>query len=143
MIFGRGCADEASEAAFSGRFCGFPHSTATRLPYGHQLTSDHVQVRQGKGGKQPSGVLRQPSVPHLAEAPEALHHVEGVLAARSGCRTQPVEFALMLSERPTRVGSAIDPVAHSVLLGGDAVQLAPVGLTPIQLPLRAGASAAG
>src|SRR5579863_3770570 len=98
MNFGRGCADEASEAAFSGRFCGFPRSAATCLPYWHQLPPDHIQVRQGKGGKQPCGVLRQPSVTHLAEAPETLHHVEGVLAARSGCRAQPVEFALMLGE---------------------------------------------
>src|SRR6185312_2107463 len=121
---------------FSGRFCGFPRSAATRLPYGHQLASDHVQVRQSEGGKQPRGVLRKPSVADLAEAPEALHHVEGMLAPGSGCRTQAVEVALVLGERPTWVGSAVHAIAHPVIFRRDAMQLAPVGLVAIKLPLR-------
>ncbi len=97
MIFRRGCVDVAFEAAFAGRFCGFPRSAATRLPYGHQLPPHHVQVRQSKGSKQPCGVLGKTPVAHFAEPPQGFHHVESVLAASSGCRAQTVEPALVFT----------------------------------------------
>ena len=50
----------------------------------------------------PRRVLRQASVAHLGEAPQALHHVEGMLAASPGGRAQAVELAAgtRLSGRP-------------------------------------------
>lgn len=74
-------------------------SQETRLPRRHQAPSEQVQVRQRKGSEQPRGVLRQAPVAHLAEAPQPLHHVKGMLSASSGAGADAIDPFLILGER--------------------------------------------
>src|SRR6266545_959333 len=79
-------------------------SRQTQLLRGQQAPSQQVQIRQRKGGEQPRGVLRQTSIAHLAETPQVLNDLEGMLAARPGARAQLVDASLVLGEWPMARG---------------------------------------
>src|SRR5437764_2247815 len=108
-------------------FC-LSRSASTRPLRCQQAPSDQIQVRQREGGEQPGGVLGQAPVTHLGEAPQALHDMEGVLAAGPNGRTQAVEPPLGRAESMTVVGPAVNPVANASGAGRLAMRLAPVRL---------------
>ncbi|MEQ1756791.1 MAG: hypothetical protein ABL986_00615 [Vicinamibacterales bacterium] len=74
------------------------------------------------------GVLRQPAIADLREAPETLDHVEGVLAAGAGLRAPAINRALPGRERLLLRAASVDAVAHPVVLRTLAVELAPLRL---------------
>src|SRR5580658_1952658 len=110
-------------------------SASTLLLRWQQAAPDHVQVRQREHREQPCRVLCQPAIAHLGKAPQLLHHPEGVLAAGAGCRAQAVDPAVIRTEWGMAIRPAVHTVTHPVLLGGNAMHLAPVRLVPVQLPL--------
>src|SRR5262244_1212509 len=56
-----------------------------------QLAADQVEVRQREEAEGPRQVLGDPAVAHLGEPPQALDHVEWVLAAGPGARPRPID----------------------------------------------------
>ena len=94
----------------------------------HQPPSRQVQVGQGKHRQCPGGVLVQPAVAHLGEAPQVLDHVEGMLATRPPPGAGPVDGFVPLGQHSPRPGPAVDPVANP---GVPAVL--PVILRPLRL----------
>src|ERR1700730_18314443 len=112
-------------------------SAPTRLLRCQKTAPDHIQVRQCEHRKEPSGVLRQPAIAHFGKAPQALHHVKGMLAAGASSRAQAVDLSMVGTERSVAVGPAVDAVTHSVLLGRDPMHLAPISLVAVQLSLGA------
>src|SRR5262249_60725988 len=56
-----------------------------------QLAADQVEVCQRKQTEGARQVLGDPAVAHLGEAPQALDHVERVLAACPGARPRPID----------------------------------------------------
>jgi hypothetical protein len=126
--------DVASQSVSLGSFSPSP---GARSLWRVQASSQQVQVRQRKGGKQPRSVLRQASVAHLGKAPQALHDTEGMFTAGPGGRAQAVESALERTQRPARVGTAVDAVTDATLQCALAVRLAPVRLIAKDLALLA------
>src|SRR6516165_1645143 len=79
-------------ARFAGpvRWCSRRSQDAPHLRR-QQLATDQVEVRQGKQAEGPRQILGEAAIPDLGEAPQALDHVEGVLAARPGPRPRPID----------------------------------------------------
>src|SRR5579864_5189646 len=81
-------------------FLPFACSPGTRSLWREQTSSEQIQVRECKSGKEPRGVLGQAAIAHLREAPQSLHHMKGVFATSSRGRAQAVESALQSAQRP-------------------------------------------
>src|SRR3970282_263014 len=73
-------------------------SQETRLPRWQQSSPQQIQIRQRKGREQPRGVLRQSPIAHFAEPPQALHHMEGMLAAGARLGANSVDPLLLFAE---------------------------------------------
>src|SRR5665213_893643 len=111
------------------------YSPGTRSLWRDQSSSEHVEIGQREGREQACGVLGQSPVAHLGKAPQALDHMKGVLAARPGAGTNPVDELVMLGERLVLAAATVDPVTDATDLCTLAVKLAPVRLIPEQLLL--------
>ena len=66
--------------------CRFLRSASTLLLRWQQAAPDHVQIRQREHREQSGGVLGQSAVAHLGEAPQLLHHPEGMLTTGASRR---------------------------------------------------------
>src|SRR5438876_3967617 len=115
----------------------FARSASTPLLRRQQATPDHVEIGQCEHGKQTRRILCQPAVAHLAETPEALDHVESVLATCTDPRAQAVEPTLVLAQGYMAIGTAVDAIADPALAGRLPMSLAPVGLVSVHHPLCA------
>ena len=121
---------ETFREAFVLSFCRsnskFSSSQDVLRPWRQQSSSHEVQVRQREHGEQACRVLRQSPVAHLGEAPQLLHDTKGMLAASPSCRAQAVQMSLMGTERLASVWPTVHSISHPMLLGREAVHLAPV-----------------
>src|SRR5262249_30598094 len=104
-----------------------------------QLAADQVEVCQRKETEGARQVLGDPAVAHLGEAPQALDHVERVLAARPGARPRPIDRPPAYGQRLVRAGGpSIHPIAHARGLEGLPIRGLPIRLVSIEdtlLPL--------
>src|SRR5436190_24190730 len=100
-----------------------------------QQSSPHkVQIGQREDGKRARRVLSQTKVTNHGEAPQALDHMKGVLAARSAARSRPVDGALILGQRMVLgLGSAVDAIANPGVLALLPMIFAPIRLVPVKL----------
>ena len=98
-----------------------------------QSSSEQIQVREREGREQPRGVLRQAAVAHLGEAPQALDHMEGVLA-----RARPRDRNRLMradARSADALGpAAVDSVADAARFSALPMRFAPVRLIPEHLP---------
>jgi hypothetical protein len=102
-----------------------------------ELPTEQVEIGQGEGREEAGGVLGQPAVAHLREAPEPLHHVKRVLAAGPRLRALPVGASLRGGQRPLVRAAAVDAVPDAVGGGALAVKLAPIRLVGVECLLLA------
>src|SRR5215469_9926201 len=94
-----------------------------------QLAADEVEVRQGEKAEGARQILGDPAVAHLGEAPQPLHHVERVLAARPGPRPGPIDGSPPRAQRLVGSGgAAIHPIAYARGLEGLPIRFLPVRL---------------
>ena len=98
-----------------------------------QFMPEHVQVRQGKRGQDTSRVLRETAVPHLREAPQALHHMKHVLHATPRTRARLVDAIPVGGARAAPI-HAIDAARRFPL---HLVRLLPIRLVAEQRPFLA------
>src|SRR5271168_4243921 len=101
-----------------------------------QLTTQLVEIGQGKHGLRPRQVLGQAAVSHFVEAPQMLDHPKRMLAAGAGPRAHSVDHPPAFAQRPAR-RSPIDPIAHPARGERLAVGFLPVRLIAKNLPLLA------
>ncbi len=80
---GKKCRSARTLGCRGAAFLRICRSAPTRVPQWHQAPSEQVEIGQRKGDVESGGVLGQTPVTHLGEAPQALDHVEGVLATRA------------------------------------------------------------
>src|SRR5882724_8264705 len=112
-------------------------SASTPLLRRQQAAPDHVKVSEGEHCEEARRVLRQPPIANLPKAPQMLDDLKGMLSAGPSRRAQPVHSTLVGTERLASIGTAVHPIAHPVLLGSEAVQLAPISLVSVQCALLA------
>src|ERR1035438_5748100 len=124
------CAARSATPRYCCAFRVFRYSSrspGTRPLWRQQSTPQQIQVRQRKGGVQPCGVLRQPTVANLAKAPQALDHMKDVLDTGSGRGTPTVDDPLVLGQRSART-APIDPISDAGRQRALSMRLVPVGL---------------
>jgi hypothetical protein len=109
--------------------------TSTRPLRRQQSTPQQTQVRQRKCGIQPPSVLGQAAVvANLAEAPQALDHMEGMLDTGPGRGTPAVDEPLVLAQRPAS-RAPIDPIMDAERQRTLTMPFVPVGLNVEHLSL--------
>src|SRR6266404_6024958 len=98
-----------------------------------ELASDGIEIRQCKHDVRARQVFREPAIADLREAPQPLHHKEGMFAAspraRAGAIDLPPPFAQRVVPAP---GAPIDAVADSTRLVRVPIGLLPVGLVAVE-----------
>src|SRR3974390_481816 len=99
--------------------------SSTPLLRRQQPSPHHVQVGQSKHGVKARRVLCQAAVTHLGKAPQLLDDTKGVLAAGARGGPSAVHSSPVLTQRLLRPRAAVDLIAHAMLLGSEAVHLAP------------------
>src|SRR5262245_36803352 len=87
-------------------------SKGTPLPRGAQSSAGQIEVGESKHRECASRVLRQAPVSHLGEAPQSLHHVEGMLASGANPRASTVDLSPTLVQWSRRMRAPIDSVAQ-------------------------------
>src|SRR5262249_4195829 len=98
-----------------------------------QLAADQVEIRQREETEGARQVLGEAAVADLAEAPQALHDVERVLATRPGPRPGAIDGPPPRAQRFVgRGGAAIHPVAHTLDFERLAIRFLPVRLVPVE-----------
>src|SRR5512143_72060 len=112
----------------------FPVSSDGLRLWWQQQAPREGQVRQGKHGQRSYRVLVEPTVAHLAEAPQPLHHVEGMLTARPLPRAGAIDRLLALGQGASRLGPPVDAVGNPGLSAVLPVILRPVRLVAEELP---------
>ena len=105
--------------------CAARRSQSELHPARQQSSSHKVQIGQREHGKRLYGVLGQAAVTNFGETPQALHHMESVLATRSTPRSGSVDTALILGQPMVARWPAVDAVAYSGVLA----------VLPISLPI--------
>ena len=110
--------------------------TGRTSPLAQQPATHEIQIRQREHRLRFREVLGEAAVAHLREAPQALHHVEGVLATRP--RARSVDQAPALAQRMLRPnGAPVHAVANAARLEGVAIRSLPIRPVPVHHALGA------
>src|SRR5271155_2341242 len=99
---------------FSRGIFALPRSSGAPSLRWQETAPEHIQIGQREGGVQPSGVLRQPAVPHFVKAPHPLDNVEDMFDAAPSSGAATVDEPLVLTQV---TGTAVDSVADTFRQG--------------------------
>src|SRR5690242_9849710 len=102
-----------------------------------QLAAHLVEIGQREHGLRPCQILGQAAIAHLGEAPQLLDHAKGVLAARAGARTRPIDHPPALTQGAAGSRASIDAIAYAPRLEELAIVLFPIRLVAEHLALLA------
>src|SRR5690606_16069188 len=107
----------------------------TLHPSRQQLSPDEVEVCECERGIGTHGVFPESAVADLPEAPQLLHHVEGMLAASSNPGPRAVDPPPESRQWFVTVTPLVDPVADPGTVERLAISVLPVGRITVELSL--------
>src|SRR5687767_6252541 len=93
----------------------FLRSQGASCSRGQQSASHEVEIGKGEHCVGLGKVLRDAAIAHLGEAPEALHHIEGVLDVGANARARTIDATLSGRDVVSPLAAAIDSIAHAGL----------------------------
>ena len=129
--------DRSATVARRRSRCDRSRSQAAPCGGREQLAPHLIEIGQREHGLRPRQVFGQAATTHLGEAPQLFNHAKGVLTARAGTRTRPVDHPPALAQRSLGIGTPIDPVAYPPRLKELPIVFLPVRLVTEDLALLA------